>query len=43
MKDLANDIDELKALIRQILEENVRLKEKNAELQRRLGMNSQVG
>ena len=40
MTELPNEIDELKALIRQLLEENAGLKAENAELRRRLGMDS---
>jgi cell division septum initiation protein DivIVA len=40
MTELPNEIDELKALIRQLLEENARLKAENAELRRRLGLDS---
>jgi transposase len=40
MTDLPNDIDSLKTLVRQLLEENERLKAENAELRRRLGLDS---
>jgi hypothetical protein len=40
MADLPNDIDSLKALIEQLLEENEQLKAENAELRRRLGLDS---
>ena len=40
MTDLPNDIESLKALIKRLLEENMQLKAENAELRRRLGMDS---
>lgn len=40
MTDVPNDIESLKALIQKLLEENARLKAENAELRRRLGMDS---
>jgi transposase len=40
MTELPNDIESLKALIGRLLEENRRLKAENAELRRRLGMDS---
>lgn len=40
MTDLPNDIEQLKALIKQLLEENAQLKAENAELRRRLGLDS---
>jgi transposase len=40
MTDLPNDIESLKALIQQLLKENEQLKAENAELRRRLGMDS---
>ena len=40
MTDLPNDIESLKALIKRLLEENAQLKAENAELRRRLGMDS---
>jgi regulator of replication initiation timing len=40
MTDLPNDIETLKALIKQLLAEIEQLKAENAELRRRLGMDS---
>jgi len=40
MTDLPNDITSLKALIQQLLEKNTQLEAENAELRRRLGMDS---
>ena len=40
MTELPNDIESLKVLIRQLLEEIDQLKAENAELRRRLGMDS---
>jgi len=40
MTNLPNDIGSLKALIQELLEENAQLKAENAELRRRLGMDS---
>jgi transposase len=40
MTDVPNDIESLKALIQRLLEENAQLKAENAELRRRLGMDS---
>ena len=40
MKALPDDIESLKAMIKQLLEENERLKAENAELRRRLGLDS---
>ena len=40
-KELPNDIDELKAIIKMLLEEIAQLKAENAELRSRLGLNSE--
>ena len=40
MPNVPNDIESLKALIQKLLEENARLEAENAELRRRLGMDS---
>ena len=40
MENLPNDIEALKEIIRQLLEKNQRLETENAELRRRLGMDS---
>jgi transposase len=40
MTDLPNDIEALKALIQQLLEKNAQLEAENAELRRRLGLDS---
>ena len=40
MTTLPNDIESLKELIYQLLAENKQLKAENAQLRRRLGMNS---
>ena len=40
MTELPNDIESLKAIIKQLLGENARLKAENADLRRRLGMDS---
>jgi regulator of replication initiation timing len=42
MKDnLPNDINELKAIIRTLLDKIAKLESENAELRRRLGLNSE--
>ena len=40
MKDLPNDVESLKALVRQLLEKITQLETENAELRRRLGMDN---
>jgi hypothetical protein len=40
MLELPNDINKLKVLIKQLLEENAQIKVENAQLRRRLGMDS---
>jgi len=40
MKELPNDVESLKALVRQLLEKITQLETENAELRRRLGMDS---
>lgn len=40
MTDLPDNIESLKALIKQLLEKNAQLEAENAELRRRLGLDS---